>query len=193
MFRTLPLALLLALAATPALAHLDPAEHGSFMAGLSHPLLGLDHVLAMVGVGLWGAVLGGRARWALPSCFVASMIGGFGLALMGVALPLVEPMVLGSVLALGLAVGLMVRVPLGIAGVLAGLFGMMHGHAHGGELGSAGALAFGLGFVASTAVLHAVGLFVAWGYSMGMRRHGALVRGMGWATALGGVWIAMGR
>ena len=190
--RPLPLALLLGLAATPALAHLDPGAHGSFLAGLSHPVLGLDHVLAMIGVGLWGAVLGGRARWVLPTCFVGAMVLGFGLALMGVALPLVEPMVLASVLLLGLAVALMVRLPLGLAGPLAGLFGTMHGHAHGGELGSAGALAFGMGFVVATALLHAFGLFIAWGYSKGMRR-AALVRGMGWATALGGLWIASGR
>lgn len=191
MRRTLPLALALGLAATPALAHLDPGEHGSFLAGLSHPLFGLDHVLAMVGVGLWGAVLGGRARWTLPTSFVGSMIGGFALALAGVGLPFVEPMVLASVLLLGLAVALLVRMPLGAAGALVGLFGLFHGHAHGGELGAAGALSFGLGFVAATAVLHAAGLFIAWGYSKGMR-HARLVRGMGWATALGGLWIATG-
>lgn len=150
--------MVLALAASPALAHLDPGEHGSFLAGLSHPLFGLDHVLAMIAVGLWGAVLGGHARWALPTSFVGSMVLGFGLARLGLSLPLVEPMVLASVLLLGLAVALMVRLPLVAASVLAGLFGIFHGHAHGGELGAAGALAFSIGFVASTAVLHAVGL-----------------------------------
>ncbi len=185
------LALALGLAATPALAHLDPGEHGSFLAGLSHPLVGLDHVLAMVGVGLWGAVLGGHARWALPTAFVGSMVGGFLLALAGVGLPLVEPVVLASVLLLGLAVALLVRMPLGAAGALVGLFGLFHGHAHGGELGTAGALAFGLGFVAATAVLHAAGLLIAWGYAKGMG-HARLVRSLGWATALGGLWIAAG-
>lgn len=187
MRRTLPLALALGLAAAPALAHVDPAEHGSFLAGLSHPLLGLDHVLAMVGVGLWGAVLGGRARWALPTAFVGAMVAGFALALVGVGLPLVEPLVLASVLFLGLAMALLLQLPLGAALALVGLFGLVHGHAHGGELGTAGALAFGLGFVAATAVLHAAGLLIAWGYSTG-RRHARLVRGLGWATMLGGLW-----
>lgn len=187
----LPLALALALSATPTLAHLGPEEHGSFMTGLSHPLLGLDHVLAMIAVGLWGAVLGGRARWSLPTSFVGSMVLGFGLALLGAGLPLVEPMVLASVLLLGLAVALMVRPPLAAAGLLTGLFGLFHGHAHGSELGSADALSFGLGFAVSTAVLHAAGLLIAWGYSKGMR-HTRLVRGMGWVTALGGLWIASG-
>ncbi len=191
MARILTVALAFALIAAPASAHLSPEEHGSFMAGLTHPLMGLDHVLAMIGVGLWGAVLGGRARGALPTIFVASMVMGFGLALRGLPLPLVEPMVLGSVLLLGSAVGLMVRLPLAAAGALTGLFGLFHGHAHGGELGSAGALAFGLGFVASTAILHASGLLIAWGYSTG-QRHARLVRGMGWATALGGLWLAIG-
>lgn len=191
MKRTLLIALALALTATPTLAHLSPEEHGSFLAGLSHPLVGLDHVLAMIGVGLWGAVLGGRGRWTLPTSFVGSMVGGFALALLGVGLPFVEPMVLASVLLLGLAVALMVRLPLAAAGVLTGLFGLFHGHAHGDELGSAGALPFGLGFVASTVVLHAAGLLIAWGYSKGLH-HARLVRSMGWATAVGGLWIASG-
>lgn len=191
MKRLLPLVMGLALTATPTLAHLSPEEHGSFMAGFSHPLLGLDHVLAMIGVGLWGAVLGGRARWTLPTSFVGSMVLGFGLALLGLGLPFVELMVLASVLLFGLAVALMVRLPLTAAGVLTGMFGVFHGHAHGSELGSAGALSFGLGFVMATAVLHAVGLFIAWGYSKDLRK-AHLVRGMGWATTLGGFWIAMG-
>lgn len=196
MTRPLPLALVLALVlalgATPALAHLDPGAHGSFLAGVTHPLFGLDHVLATIGVGLWGAVLGASGRWVLPSAFVGAMVLGFGLALLGLALPIVEPMILASVLLLGLAVALMLRLPLGAAGALTGLFGLFHGHAHGGELGAAGALAFGLGFVAATAALHAAGLFVAWGYAKGMR-HAGLVRGLGLATAAGGLWIAAGR
>ena len=80
-----------ALAATtaPAFAHLDPLEHGSFMAGLSHPLFGLDHILVMIAVGLWAAQIGGRAMWAVPAAFVATMAVGFGLAVSGIALPFV--------------------------------------------------------------------------------------------------------
>lgn len=189
MKRTVPLVLALALTATPTLAHLAPDEHGSFMSGLTHPVFGLDHVLAMIGVGLWGAVLGARARWVLPTVFVASMILGFGLALMGLGLPIVELMILTSVMLFGLAVTFLVRLPLSAAGVLTGFFGLFHGHAHGGELGTAGALEFGLGFVVSTALLHTAGLLIAWGYSRNLQ-HARLVRGMGLATVLGGLWMA---
>jgi urease accessory protein len=116
---------------------------------------------------------------------------GFILALLGGGLPLVGPMILASVLLLGLAVALMLRPPLGFAASLVGLFGLFHGHAHGAELGAAGALSFGMGFALSTAVLHAGGLLIAWGYAKGLR-HARLIRGLGWATALGGLWIAAG-
>src|SRR5690606_9826864 len=66
-------AILLALSAVPAFAHLNPDEHGSFMAGVSHPLFGMDHILAMIAVGLWAALLGGRAVWLVPSAFVGTM------------------------------------------------------------------------------------------------------------------------
>ncbi len=185
------LVLSLALPATPALAHLDPGEHGSFLAGLSHPLFGLDHVLAMIAVGLWGAVLDGRARWALPTAFVGAMLVGFLLALAGMPLPLVEPMILASVLFLGVAVALLVRLPLAVAAAATGAFGLFHGHAHGGELGEAGATAFGLGFALATAALHAAGLLIAAGYAPRTER-ALLVRVLGAATALGGLWIVAG-
>lgn len=89
------------LAAGPAFAHLDPGAHGSFAAGLSHPVLGADHILAMVAVGLWAASLGGRAFAALPVGFVGAMTLGFLVSLGGLALPMVEPMILVSVLVLG--------------------------------------------------------------------------------------------
>jgi urease accessory protein len=142
----------------------------------------------MIAVGLWGAVLGGAGRWALPTAFVLSMVLGFLLALAGTALPLVEPVILASVLVLGGAVALYLRLPLWAAAALTGAFGLFHGHAHGGELGAAGAGAFGLGFVLATAVLHAAGLLVAWGYGP---RPG-LVRGLGLGAVLGGLWIAAG-
>ena len=80
----------------PAFAHLDPLEHGSFAAGFSHPLFGLDHILAMVAVGLWAASVGGKALWAVPTAFVATMAVGFGAALLGMPLPFVEPVILAS-------------------------------------------------------------------------------------------------
>jgi len=182
------LALGLLLAPGPALAHLDPGEHGSFMAGLTHPVFGLDHVLAMIGVGLWGATLGDLARWSLATAFVAYMIFGF---LLGVVwtLPLVEGVILASVLVLGLVVALRLRPPLVVAVPLVGLFGFFHGNAHGAEVGEADAAFFALGFVLATALLHGAGLLIAWGYSKGRE---VLVRTLGWATVLGGLWMAAG-
>ncbi|MFV0361234.1 HupE/UreJ family protein [Tropicimonas sp.] len=182
------LAIATVLAATPALAHLNPGEHGSFMAGLSHPVFGLDHILAMVAVGLWAASLGGRAMWGLPGAFVGAMVAGFAAAISGVGMPFVEPMILVSVLALGLAVALALRLPVAAAAAIVGLFGLFHGHAHGGELGAAGALAFGAGFAASTAILHAIGVATAVAAGRGLTGTKA-VRGLGWATALGGLWV----
>lgn len=148
----------LAVTASPAFAHLDPGAHGSLMAGFSHPLFGLDHVLAMVAVGLWAGLQGGRARWALPVSFVAVMALGFGLSMLGVPLPFVESMILASVIVLGLLVAVAARVDMRVGAGLVGLLAVFHGHAHGTELGQAGALNYGLGFMAATIVLHVIGI-----------------------------------
>ncbi|MBT2132228.1 HupE/UreJ family protein [Aliiroseovarius lamellibrachiae] len=185
------LTLMATLAASPALAHLNPDEHGSFMAGLSHPVFGLDHILAMIAVGLWAASLGGRAIWALPSAFVAAMVLGFGVAVAGVLLPFVEPIILLSVFALGLTVAFAIRLPATAAASIVAVFGLFHGFAHGGELGSAGAVAFGAGFALAAAILHAFGISIAviTGQSLSNSK---LMRSLGWATAFGGLWIASG-
>ncbi|MBR9650107.1 HupE/UreJ family protein [Thalassovita aquimarina] len=174
------------LAATPALAHLDPDTHGSVAAGLSHPLFGLDHVLAMVVVGLWAAQIGGRAIWAVPASFVSVMVVGFGLALAGVPLPMVEPMVLASSVALGLLVTMAVRPEPKIAAVVVGLFALFHGHAHGGELGSAEAATFGIGFAFATAALHGIGA----GVGLLLKSQQKALRILGGGTALAGLMIA---
>ncbi|MCV6601508.1 MAG: HupE/UreJ family protein [Cohaesibacter sp.] len=175
--------------ASPALAHLDPAAHGSLAAGLSHPIFGLDHILAMIAVGLWAASLGEQdAIWLLPSAFVASMIAGFLAALAGLALPFVEPTILLSVFALGLAVAFAFQLPLINAAGIVGLFGLFHGFAHGGEVGAAGVLAFGTGFVLSTALLHLFGLGVAFATKRSLSGN-KLLKGLGWITAAGGLWI----
>ena len=179
----------LATAAAPAFAHLDPAAHGSLMAGLSHPLTGLDHILAMVAVGLWAAQIGGRARWAVPAAFVATMALGFALAVSGVSLPFVEPAIVASVIGLGLLVAMAVRLPVAASAAVVAVFALFHGHAHGGELGGAGALQFGLGFLIATAALHLAGVGV--GLSLG--RLGPLAtRLLGAATALGGAALMIG-
>ncbi len=178
--------------ALPALAHLDPVEHGSFSAGFTHPLFGLDHVLAMIAVGLWAALLGGRAVWLVPAAFVATMTLGFAVAMAGLPLPFVEPVILASVVILGLLVAIALPVSPVIGMVIAGLFALFHGHAHGSELGAATAIPYGAGFVIATACLHAAG--VALGLSvrrlLTSRRGDIAIRGAGAAVALGGLALA---
>jgi urease accessory protein len=186
--RSILTAATLAAATAPAFAHMNAAEHGSLLAGVSHPLFGADHILAMVAVGLWAALIGGRALWLVPSAFVGTMLVGFALALSGVSLPFVEPAILASVVALGRLVALAVRLPTALSAVVVGLFALFHGYAHGGELGGAGAGSFALGFALSTAILHGLGLVL--GRSLG--GSGLLPRLLGGATALGGLALMVG-
>ncbi|WP_269583496.1 HupE/UreJ family protein [Roseibium sp. Sym1] len=189
-------AIAMALTASPALAHLDPADHGSFAAGFTHPLFGTDHVLAMIAVGLWAALLGGRAVWALPTAFVGAMLAGFALSLAGMPLPYVEPFILASVVILGVVVALALRLPLGLSAALVATFGICHGHAHGGEIGSAGELGYAAGFVLATALLHAAGLLIGYGANIATRNDpqwaSRIIRALGVVTALGGVYLAAG-
>ena len=180
------------LAATPAFAHLPHGEYGSFAAGLSHPLFGLDHIIAMVAVGLWASVLGGRALWLVPAGFVGTMIAGYLLALLGLPLPLVEPMILSSIVLLGLLVALTVRLNPGVGMALAGLFALFHGHAHGGELAGAGALPFGAGFAVATAALHAAGMGLGLLVGRSARFGTAAARAIGGLTAAAGLVLAFG-
>ncbi|WP_297772775.1 HupE/UreJ family protein [uncultured Roseovarius sp.] len=192
MNRTLSSLVMLCIA-TPAFAHLPEGEYGSFLAGVTHPLFGLDHVLAMIAVGLWAAQIGGRALWTVPSAFVGAMIAGFLAALAGFPLPFVEPMILASIMALGAVVALALRPAPALAMGAVALFAVFHGHAHGGELGQAQALQFGLGFAIATALLHAAGLAIAYAAARETRATSAMpLRVMGGATALVGAFIAFG-
>ncbi len=185
------LALAIAAAATvPAFAHLDPTEHGSLAAGFSHPLFGLDHILAMVAVGLWAAQQGGRTVWLVPAAFVGTMIIGFAAAILGMPLPFVEPVILASVIFIGIAVALAMPVPTPAVAAAVAFFAFFHGHAHGGELGTAGAWQFAAGFVVATALLHVLGV----GLGLMFSRLGGkiLSRVLGAATALGGLFLAFG-
>ncbi len=151
--------------ASPAMAHtgVDLFGASGFVAGFSHPMLGLDHLLAMLGVGIWAAQLGGRATWLVPAAFVSVMVAGAALALSGAALPMVEFGIGGSVLVIGGLIACGARLPIAVAMALAGLFALFHGHAHGTELpGFAHPAAYGFGFVAATALLHAAGFGIAY-------------------------------
>jgi urease accessory protein len=190
-----PAALVLATTA-PALAHLDPGAHGSFVSGFSHPLFGLDHIAVMVAVGLWAATIGGRAILAVPAAFVGMMATGYLLSLAGVALPFVEPVILASVVALGLLIAAAVRLPVGLGAALVGLFALFHGYAHGGEMGAAAAPPYAVGFALATALLHAagigIGLLLGSGIGLGKAAAAVLARALGGLAAAVGVVLALG-
>lgn len=190
MLKRLSLAtVVLTVTSAPAFAHISATEHGSLAAGLSHPFSGADHMLAMIAVGLWAAQIGGKARLLVPAAFMAMMGAGFLMAMNGLYLPFVEPVILASVTGLGLLVALAVRVPAAAASIVVGGFALFHGYAHGGELGASLPLSFALGFMIATAMLHVVGV------GLGMliaTRHQAIARVVGLATAIGGVAVALG-
>jgi len=142
-------------------AHVQQDQAAGFLTGLGHPVSGLDHVLAMIAVGLWGAQLGAPALWLLPVTFPMVMALGGMVGLLGVPLPGVEAGIAASMILLGLAVMSELRPPLAAAAVLVGIFGVFHGHAHGTELPPGqSALLYSMGFVVATGCLHAVGIGV---------------------------------
>jgi urease accessory protein len=184
---TAVLAILFGLFATPALAHVGVGDHFSFMHGFQHPLGGPDHLAAMIAVGLWGAIAGGRRVWVWPLAFVATMIAGGILGRAGVALPMVEPAIALSIIVLGLLVAATVRVPVALGAVIVAAFAIFHGHAHGAEAPDTGWLGYAAGFVIATALLHAIGIGVA----RLLERGSGLVpiRAIGGATAALGVFL----
>ena len=183
--RTAVAAALTALVPSVGWAHVETGRAAGLFAGLRHPVSGLDHVLAMVSVGLWGAQLGAPAVWLLPVTFPMVMAFGGMLGLLGVRLPGVEVGIALSALLLGLSVLVEWRPPLWAAGALVGFFAIFHGHAHGGELpAGASGLAYSIGFVAATGSLHALGIAIGtlhrwrWGRPL-LRAAGACVAAAG--------------
>jgi urease accessory protein len=197
MHKPRPLALLaltlLALLPTAALAHTGHAAAGGLASGFLHPLGGLDHVLAMVAVGLLAWNLGGRALWLVPFAFVAAMAAAGAIGMAGTALPLVELGIGLSVVAIGGLVALGLRLPTALAMGIAAVFAIFHGHAHGTEMDpTASGLAYGLGFAAATALLHATGILAGLGLGRLAAGGGALSRASGAAIAALGVLILAG-
>jgi urease accessory protein len=179
--------------AHPAQAHVHKGEELSFLSGFRHPISGLDHVVAMIAVGLWGAQLGPPAIWVLPVAFPIVMALGGVLGLLGVPLPGTEIGIALSALALGAAVMTAWRPPLVLAAVLVGFFAVFHGYAHGHELPPGdNALLYSLGFVMATGCLHAVGIVIGlvnrgyWG-QRGLRAGGAAIA----ATGMFFLWRAL--
>lgn len=147
------------LIAASAQAHTGAGSTSGFLHGVEHPLGGLDHLLAMVAIGLWAAQLGGRAMWALPATFVSVMVIGGILGMAGISVPLVEYGILASVLGLGVFIAAALKLPLPITLAIAAVFALFHGHAHGAEMPAmASGWAYAAGFVIATLSLHACGL-----------------------------------
>jgi urease accessory protein len=153
------IAALTSAAASPALAHTGDATGGGLVTGFLHPILGWDHVAAMVAVGLWGAFLGKPALWLLPVTFPLVMAFGGALGAAGVPVPGIETGIAASALVIGLAVAFAARPPLIIAAIVVAFFAVFHGHAHGTEMpGAINPLAYAAGFVVGTGLLHLCGI-----------------------------------
>jgi len=184
-------AMLLALAESPALAHSGSAS-GGFIGGFAHPLFGPDHVVAMVAVGMWGAFLGAPAIWLLPIVFPLVMAAGGALGILGVTLPAVETGIAASAVVLGMMVALAAKPPLWVAAVLVGVFAIFHGHAHGTELPpGSDAVAYSVGFVIATGLLHLAG--IAFGLLARWPAGRLAVRAAGGAIALAGLAFLSGK
>jgi urease accessory protein len=140
-------------------AHVGAGPIHDVLHGFEHPLTGLDHLVAMLAVGIWAAQLGGRSIWAVPLSFVSVMTLGGALGLAGIQLPLVESGIVVSLVVLGVLVATTTRLPLAVSATLASLFALAHGYAHGAELPTAASgLRYALGFVLATAGLHVTGI-----------------------------------
>jgi urease accessory protein len=188
----IPVPITLAALLLPTLAQAHPG-HGAtgFSSGLTHPLLGWDHLLAMVAVGLWASQLDGRARWAVPAAFVGAMTLGGMLGVSGVSLPLAEFGIILSVLTLGVLIAASIRLPSAASATLVGVFALCHGFAHGAEMPlGASVTGYAFGFVVTTAGLHLAGL--AAGLGLQQAAHAPWQRLTGAAICLGGVMLSIG-
>ena len=184
------LACVLAACLLPSLAyaHVGVGQTSGFAHGFVHPLTGLDHLAAMVAVGLWAAQRGGRALWVVPLSFVGVMSVSGVLGALGVAVPFVEPGIVASLIVLGVLVAAAVRLPLVASSLVVGLFALFHGHAHGaGMPETVSGLAYGIGFVFATGLLHGCGIGL--GLLAGRMESPRVVRYAGGATAALGVCL----
>lgn len=173
-----------------AFAHIDASHTSGLSAGFSHPFTGIDHLLAMVAIGLWAAQMGGRALWVVPSSFAGVMLIGAAFGMAGIAMPFVEQGILVSLLVLGVAIATALRLPVAVSAAVAGVFALFHGHAHGTEkLLEFGGLAYAAGFMIATVLLHASG--VALGFAIDKLDIRVLMRVAGVAIAASGIYLAV--
>ena len=188
------LPLLLIALPTAALAHTGHGETSGFAYGFMHPIGGIDHILAMVAVGVFAFVLGGRALVLVPLSFVLMMAVGFLLGIGQVDLPFVELGIALSSVVIGAAAAWGRPIPVAAAMALVGVFAIFHGHAHGGEMpADASGLEYAAGFMVATALLHAAGIAAAMGVAKLVGKYGKPAaqapRGL---FALGGVGVLAG-
>lgn len=185
-----PIAVAIALIPSLAAAHPGAHFHVDMADGFAHPLGGLDHLLAMLGVGLLAWRLGGRAIWAVPAAFVALMAVGGLVGFAGFELPFFETGIALSLVAFGAAIALRQKLPTAAAAALVGFFAMFHGYAHGTELpAAAGAAGYAAGFLAASAMLHLAGIGLA---TFVARVRPTAVRFGGAAMAVAGVALLVG-
>lgn len=176
-FRSLVPAAALVLLPGAALAHPGHGEAMGWAAGFAHPVGGADHVLAMVAVGVIAGLVGGRALWLLPAAFLGMMSAGAGAAIAGLDLPFVEPAILASVAVFAVMAVCARLIPLAALAGLVGAFAVFHGAAHGAEMPeTASGFAYGLGFLAATTLLHAVGLAAGLVLTRILRKSGTAAR-----------------
>jgi urease accessory protein len=177
-----------ALFSNGAAAHTGTGLPGGFVSGFIHPFTGLDHLLAMVSVGLWGAFLGRPLIYILPVVFPAMMVAGAIMGMFGVPLPPVEVGIALSVLVLGGSIALSVRAPVWAASLIVAVFAVFHGYAHGKELPSAAdPVSYSVGFVLATGLLHVSGICIG---LLNDRPHGIVVtRSAGALIAVLGAWF----
>lgn len=192
--RSLSVAAVAVLVPTLAFAHTGVGETHGLVHGFMHPVSGVDHILAMLMVGVLAWQMGGRALWLLPATFVAVMALGGALGAAGIAVPFVETGIALSVVVLGVMVAVGLRAPVAAAMGIVGLFAVFHGYAHGTEMPeTAGGLAYAAGFMLATALLHAAGLCVGMLIGRISDRHGPLmVRSAGGLAAVAGFGLLAG-
>jgi urease accessory protein len=174
-----------------ALAHTGIGDTAGLMHGFSHPVSGVDHILAMVAVGIFAYQLGGRALWMVPATFVLVMALGGALGIAGVGIPYIEVGIALSVVILGAIIALGVKAPVAVAMAIVGVFAIFHGHAHGAEMpaDTSGAM-YAAGFMLGTALLHAVGVGLGFVIGrIGEARGPMIVRVAGALTCLAGILL----
>ena len=174
-------------------AHVFGAYGAGLSEGLMHPFGGLDHVLAMLAIGLWAAQSGGRSLWSIPLAFVAMMTMGALAGMAGISIPFANVGVATSVIVLGALVALSAKWPAPVGALLAGFFAIFHGHSHGAEMSQAASVvSYGIGFVLATSLLHGAGIVASLGLSSYEYFSARLLRISGGAIAVYGLMILVG-